>query len=41
MVTEFFHTPGVIREVKREGPDIEAFHQGVRTGPCFVCEIVA
>jgi diadenosine tetraphosphate (Ap4A) HIT family hydrolase len=26
---------------ERYHPDMEAFHQGMRTKPCFVCEIVA
>jgi diadenosine tetraphosphate (Ap4A) HIT family hydrolase len=26
---------------ERYHPDMEAFHHGMRTGPCFVCEIVA
>jgi hypothetical protein len=26
---------------ERYHPDMEAFHYGMRTGPCFVCEIVA
>jgi histidine triad (HIT) family protein len=26
---------------ERYHPDMEAFHRGMRTKPCFVCEIVA
>ena len=26
---------------ERYHPDMEAFHHGMRTKPCFVCEIVA
>ncbi len=26
---------------ERYHPDMEAFHQGMRTNPCFVCEVVA
>ena len=26
---------------KRDWPDMDAFHHSARTGPCFVCEVVA
>jgi diadenosine tetraphosphate (Ap4A) HIT family hydrolase len=26
---------------ERYHPDMEAFHRGMRTNPCFVCEIAA
>ena len=32
---------GVVRPPERYAPDLEAYHERARTGPCFVCGIVA
>ena len=32
---------GVVRPPERYAPDLEAYHEWARTGPCFVCGIVA